>query len=153
MRNQFKQKFDLFVETCTVHGIKDLDWGCKVNGNTGLGKVGARACPWSFYDVIAQMALWIISVSYALFHSCGFRVLGKGVQLANPRTHAQGLTSRCQKMKISGTLWLLSSLTATNSHAQEFSPKVRGFFGAGLLKNKWQMLSLAIHLSDFSMDC
>ena len=72
MSNQFKQKFDLFVENCTVPRIKDLDWGCKVNDNTDLGKVGARACPWSFYDVIAQMPLWIISVSCALFHSCGF---------------------------------------------------------------------------------
>ena len=152
MSNEFKQKFDLFVETYTVHGIKDLDWGCKVNDNTGLGKVGARASPWSFYDVIAQMPLWIISVSYALFHSCGFRVLGKGVQLANPRTHGQGLTSRCQKMKISGTMWLLSSWLLPILMHRSFHPK-SGFFGAGLLKNKWQMLTLAIHLPDFSMDC
>ena len=114
-------------ENCTVHRIKDLDWGCKVNDNTDLGKVGARACPWSFYDVIAQMPLWIISVSYALFHSCGFRVLDKGVQLASPRTHAQGLTSRCQKWKFLVQCdfchpWLLPSLM----HGS-FYPKSEGF--------------------------
>lgn len=51
-------------------------------------------------------------------------------------------------MRISGTIWLLSALITTNTHALEFSPEVRGFLDAGLLNNKWQMLTLATHLSD-----
>ena len=103
MSNQFKQKFDLFVENCTVHRIKDLDWGCKVNDNRDLGKVGARACPWSFFFFLSIVFLWCNCLDATINNLClicfvSFLWLqspGQGSPVASSRTHARGLTSRC----------------------------------------------------------